>query len=68
MLYIDIFNGITEAEVGPYPNYIEFINFHEMHVANVKFVWDSNSVNPGWNFTSPYSQSIIDIFDITIST
>ena len=47
MLYIDIFNGISEAEIGPYPNYIEFIGFNEMHVANLKFLWDSNSVNPG---------------------
>ena len=68
MLYIDIFNGITEASIGPYPNYIEFVGFNEMHVANLKFLWDSNSQNPGWNFTSTKSESIIDIFDITIST
>ena len=66
MLFIDIFNGISAAKIGPYPNHIEFIDFNEMHVANIHFIWDSDSMNPGWNFTSTHSESIIDIFDIAI--
>ena len=47
MLFIDIFNGISAAKIGPYPNHIEFIDFNEMHVANIHFIWDSDSMNPG---------------------